>query len=68
MIVEARTVGGEGDNAVSQTIKTKITDDLNLINEIKTEDTYLSTKTIETLYVPLYGKFFKFRLNEHKYY
>ena len=55
MIVEARTVGGEGDNAVSQTIKTKITDDLNLINEIKTEDTYLSTKTIETLYVPQYG-------------
>lgn len=57
LLVEACTRGGEGAASVSQTIKSKITDDLNLINETKIEDTYLSTKTIETQYLPQYGEF-----------
>ena len=56
-VVEACTKGGTGQATVSQTIKSKITDDLNLIKETKIEDTYLSTKTIETQYIPQYGEY-----------
>ena len=58
LLVEAKTVGGQGESAVSQTIKSKITDDLQLVNETKTEDTYLSAKKIETQYIPNYGQYF----------
>ena len=57
LLVEAKTVGGQGESAVSQTIKSKITDDLQLVNETKTEDTYLSAKKIETQYIPNYGQY-----------
>ena len=58
LLVEAKTVGGQGESAVSQTIKSIITDDLRLVNEIKTEDTYLSAKKIETEYITNYGQYF----------
>ena len=58
LLVEAKTVGGQGESAVSQTIKSIITDDLRLVNEIKTEDTYLSAKKIETQYITNYGQCF----------
>merc|ERR1711935_600540 len=64
-VVEACTKGGTGQATVSQTIKSKITDDLNLIKETKIEDTYLSTKTIETQYIPQYG-YRMWRAIEHK--
>lgn len=65
LLVEAKTVGGQGESAVSQTIKSKITDDLQLVNETKTEDTYLSAKKIETQYIPNYG-YRMTRTIEHK--